>query len=125
MSDSEIIPVTLQDRRAPNPYRKPFLILVTAICLSLLAGAFSSWLTWSVAHDTNTIVQDLHRRNSPETRVAQQKYLEEIIRRVDCNSRKAIEEAFVDIADENPGFFNEIDITSEVCGQTTTTIAGS
>lgn len=110
--------VVIQDRRAPNPYRRPFLTLVLIISASLFAQAFASWQTWTVAHDTNTIVKDVEFENSPEAKEAQEAYLEEIILRVDCNSRKAIEEALNDISIENPEIVFDINITSERCGNT-------
>jgi hypothetical protein len=118
MNEPEIETTVVKDRRAANPYRRPFLILVTVICISLLAQAFGSWQTWRVADDTNKIVQDVDLRNSPESAARQQSALEEIILRVDCNSRKAIEEALNDISSENPGLTFNINITTERCGDT-------
>ena len=110
--------VVVPDRRAANPYRRPFLVLVIAICLSLLAQTFSSWLNWNVSNDTNKLVQDIDFRNSPAVQERQRVALEEVILRVDCNSRKAIEEALNDIAEENPGLLFEVNITSERCAGT-------
>lgn len=114
MSQSEV--VEIKDRRKePNPYRKPFLIVIVAVCLSLLAQSVGSWIIFDVARDTNKIVNDIDIRNSPETQAQQQEFLEEIITRLDCNSRKAIEEALNDIADENPESPFVVDITTGRC----------
>ena len=115
-SDTEVI--IIPDRRAANPYRKPFLVLVVAICLSLIAESVSSWLTWDVANNTNKLVSDVDFRNSPENRAEENRALEEIILRVDCNSRKAIEEALNEIALETPSISFDINITTERCTNT-------
>jgi hypothetical protein len=104
-----------------NPYRKPFLVLVIILCISLLGNAGSSYLTWDVATNTNVIVRDIDKRNSPETQKAQAEALEQIIMRVDCNTRKIIEEALNDIAAENPGLAFNIKITGPRCSKTSTT----
>lgn len=103
---------------AEDPYRKPFRILILIICVSLLANSVAVGLTWNVAHDTNTIVTDVNFKNSPENQERQRKLLEEIILRVDCNSRKAIEDAINDISSNAPGYIQDINITTARCEAT-------
>lgn len=106
--------------KTENPYRRPFLVLVVIICLSLLAQSFGTWLTWNVADDTNKVVTDIDFRNSPETQEKQKELLDAVVKRLDCNSRQAIEDALNEIAKRNPGILSEIDITDVSCSTTTT-----
>jgi hypothetical protein len=112
--------ITIKDRRKEieNPLKRPFFILVVVLSLSLVAQGIATGLVWFVADDTNAIVNDVNFRNSPENQKAQQIYLEEIILRVDCNSRKAIEEALNEIKAENNGLNFDINITTERCSET-------
>lgn len=121
--ESETASVVIEHRSPSNPYRRPFLILVAAICVGLLAQAVSSWVIFDVAHDTNRIVTDVDFRNSPENQKAQAALLDQIILRVDCNSRETIQEALNDISETNPGLSFNVDIVEENC--TTTTTLGS
>lgn len=114
--------VTIVDRRESNPYRKPFLVLIGVICVSLLSQAFGTWLVFNVAHNTNLVtkntnalVKDVTFRNSPENARNQKKNLDEVILRVDCNSRKAIEEALNQITKDNPSIRGTVNITTVLC----------
>lgn len=102
----------------------PFMITVSILCFCILMQAFSNGATWFTAKNTNKIVKDIERRNSPETQSQQNKMLEAVINRVvsqvDCNSRAAIEDALNDLSDDFPGV-NDVNITKDTCEVSTTT----
>lgn len=111
-------PVVVIKPKKTRWFHNPFWVLVVVISISLLFQSLGTILTFGTADDTNTIVSDIEFRNSPENQAQQSKALEEIILRVDCNARKAIEEAANQVAIDNPSLALDIDLTSQSCSDT-------
>lgn len=108
-----------------NPFRKAFWYLLIAFVACLASQQFSNVTTYFVAKDTNRIVTDLDFRQSAAYEEAQRRAVEDVInrvvKRVDCNSRAALEQALNEIARDFPGV-NPVDLTDDVCRTTTTTL---
>ena len=83
-------------------------LLVTILTVSLVANAVlgvrmtrATEQVGDVAEDTQVIVEDIRRRTSPENQRAQQALINELLAKIDCSQREALQDVVDGLVEQN------------------------
>ena len=101
------IPVEIRSSRI---YRLLQLVIVM-VSLSLIAQSYNTWQATRTSNNTNKVVHKIEDQTSPEAIAKQQEAINGIIVQLDCNQRKAFQDALNVLADQGilkPGGINVV-----------------
>lgn len=120
MTESDEKTIKIEVDKDVNPYRKPFMILVIVLCISLISQGVSNLIGLSISSDTNKVVGYIDDQTSPERQAEQEAALNSILITIDCNVRISFQEALDEL--ERQGILEPDSVViTDNCNNTTTT----
>ena len=117
-----------RDRRQTQAISLLVVVLVASLVANAVLGVRLTQATervGEVARDTQVIVKDIRQRSSPESQRAQQVLINELLAKIDCSQREALQDVVDGLVEQNilpPGSVGVVLDTCLTPDSTTTTV---